>query len=268
MEQIVCWFSAGITSTIATKAALDKYGRERVDIIFFETGAHHPDNDRFIKECEDKIFLKKVRIEQSAKWKSTWQVFEAGYVNSPKGAHCTKLLKKDMRIKLEKKEKWTHQVFGFEFERKEINRAVRFKEQYPATNPVFPLIELKLSKQDCIRELAQYGVQLPEMYKLGYTNNNCIGCVKGGMGYWNKIRRDFPETFDKMAKIERKVGHTALLETIDGKRVKLYLDTLDPERGREEPPITSECGVICAVEFADFESPLVEKILTGTFKLE
>ena len=37
------------------------------------------------------------------------------------------------------------------------------------------------------------GLRLPEMYRLGYANANCVGCVKGGAGYWNKIRRDFPE---------------------------------------------------------------------------
>ena len=44
------------------------------------------------------------------------------------------------------------------------------------------------------------GVKLPAMYGLGYEHNNCIGCVKGGMGYWNKIRKDFPDAFEKMAK--------------------------------------------------------------------
>ena len=38
------------------------------------------------------------------------------------------------------------------------------------------------------------------MYKLGYKNNNCIGCVKGQAGYWNKIRKDFPDVFDQMSK--------------------------------------------------------------------
>jgi len=44
------------------------------------------------------------------------------------------------------------------------------------------------------------------MYKLGYKNNNCIGCVKGGKGYWNKIRVDFPEHFARMSKIERELN--------------------------------------------------------------
>ena len=54
------------------------------------------------------------------------------------------------------------------------------------------------------------GIKQPVMYSMGYNNNNCIGCVKGGMGYWNKIRKDFPEVFAQMAQIERDVGATCL----------------------------------------------------------
>jgi hypothetical protein len=266
--KIVCWFSAGITSTIATKATLDRYGADNVDIIFFETGSHHPDNDRFLRECEEKIFMKKIQIIQNPKYKNVDEVLAKGYINSPGGANCTKLLKKDMRFLLEKTNIWDAQVFGFEFEKSEINRAIRFKEQYPYTNPIFPLIDLKMDKVACMVELAKYGVELPMMYKLGYTNNNCIGCVKGGIGYWNKIRRDFPEVFDTMAKRERIARATCLMETKDGVRKKLYLDTLDPNRGKMDKPITSDCGVICTTEFVDIEHPDLNKILSGEFKID
>lgn len=92
--------------------------------------------------------------------------------------------------------------------------------------------------------LTSRGIELPAMYKLGYSNSNCIGCVKGGMGYWNKVRVDFPEIFDRMAKIERDVGATCLRE---GKK-KLYLDQLDPTRGRHEDISLPECGVTCPTE--------------------
>ena len=52
------------------------------------------------------------------------------------------------------------------------------------------------------------GIKRPIMYDLGYSNNNCIGCVKGGMGYWNKIREDFPEVFQARAKLEREIGRS------------------------------------------------------------
>lgn len=84
------------------------------------------------------------------------------------------------------------------------------------------------------------------MYKLGYNNNNCIGCVKGQAGYWNKIRIDFPEAFDRMAKQERKMG-VAINKSYagDGKRKRIFLDELDPKAGRDVPLPDIECGAIC-----------------------
>lgn len=267
--KVVSWFSAGITSTIATKLALEKYGADNVEIIFFETGSHHPDNSRFIRECEEKIFGKRVRVERDSRFESVPDLLrKLRVINFVTGAECTRTLKKRVRERIEKKEgPFDHQVFGFEFTKREINRAIRFKEQYPYTNPKFPLIDAKLTKLDCLKELERYEVDVPAMYKLGYHNNNCVGCVKGGMGYWNKIRVDFPEVFAEIAKIEREIGRTCLLETKDKKRVNLYLDELDPERGRHEPPLTSECGVICAVEFGDVIADETLEVLAGRLNI-
>lgn len=266
--KVIAWYSGGITSTIATRLALEKFGGENVEIIFFETGSHHPDNERFNREVEEKIFQQKIRFEQSEKYKDIYAVFEhKRFINGPSGAPCTNLLKKDLRLKIEKVQDYDFQVFGFEFDRKEINRAIRFKEQYPNAKPIFPLIEAKLNKKDCVKALEKYGVQLPEMYRLGYTNNNCLGCIKGGMGYWNKIRHTHPDVFERMAKMERKIGATCLMEGAGPDRRRLYLDELDPERGRMEEPITGECGVVCATEFNDIEHPKLEGILTGNFTM-
>ena len=74
-----------------------------------------------------------------------------------------------------------------------------------------------------------------------YTaTNNCIGCVKGGMGYWNKIRVDFPNVFADRAKMEREVGHTCIKN--------VFLDELDPERGRHDDPICDDCGIFCELD--------------------
>lgn len=117
--------------------------------------------------------------------------------------------KKKVRYKLEKVVgSWDGQVWGFDFDPKEINRAIRLKQQYPDTKPLFPLIERQITKPDTMGMLWKAGIKQPVMYSMGY--NNCIGCVKGGMGYWNKIRKDFPEVFAQMAQIERDVGATCL----------------------------------------------------------
>ena len=108
----------------------------------------------------------------------------------------------------------------------------------------FPLIDNKINKQDCYRYVRDtLGIELPAMYRLGYGNNNCIGCVKGGMGYWNKIRVDFPEVFALRARLEREVGASC----ING----CYLDELPPNTGKRNPPICEECGVFCQANLQD-----------------
>ena len=82
------------------------------------------------------------------------------------------------------------------------------------------------------------------MYRLGYNNNNCIGCVKGGVGYWNRIRVDFPAAFARMAKLERRLG-VAINRRGGGDRERVYLDELDPDEGQHDPPQLMSCGLLC-----------------------
>jgi hypothetical protein len=178
---IVSWFSGGITSAVATKIALQIY--DNVKPVFIETGGHHSDMPRFIRDCE-KWFNVPIEIIQDTRYKDHIDLISKGtYVNGPHGAECSRTLKKRQRQKFERLfPDITGQVFGFEYERKEINGAIRFKEQNPSTNPLFPLIEKKLNKAGCMVMVEKVGIELPEMYKLGYANNNCVGCIKGGKG--------------------------------------------------------------------------------------
>ena len=236
-KTVISWWSAGVTSTIATKLALEKY--DNVSIYFCETNAHHPDNERFIKDCE-KYFGQKINILNNKKWGSLDKVLDHGYINSPGGAYCTKVLKKDVRIALEKIVDYEHQVFGFEYDPKQIKRAERFIEQYPNAKAIFPLIDAKLNKKDCLEMLIKEGIDVPAMYKLGMPNNNCFPCVKGGKGYFNHVRKIAPDRFDWLAQKERAAGHSC----ING----VFLDELDPEAGRFEPMELPECGIYCEVE--------------------
>ena len=240
MSEIVSWFSGGVTSTVATKIVIDKYGKNNVKPIFFETGNHHPDNERFFIECE-KWFDIPITVLQDENHSSIYSVFEKRqFINSPFGAPCTLVLKKQMRQKWEKENKFSCQVFGFENEPKEINRSLRFIREYPHTNAIFPLIEMGIDKKMALDILKENGIEAPTMYQLGYSNNNCIGCVKGGMGYWNKIRVDFPEVFEKTVRLEREIGASCIRNQ--------YLDELEPSRGRMSKPYVQSCGIFCEPE--------------------
>lgn len=130
-------------------------------------------------------------------------------------------------------------ILGFTLE--EEDRAERFVEQNPSLNCQFPLIEQKVTKGDCLGILERVGIDLPAMYRLGYEHNNCVGCVKGKMGYWNKIRVDFPDVFQRMAKLERTIG-----ATINRKNGEcIYLDELPTDAGRDQKEPNIECGVFC-----------------------
>jgi hypothetical protein len=173
------------------------------------------------------------------------------------GALCTTELKKKPRWAVQ--DAYGPQVYGYSSEPKEQKRAARFREQNPEVTLLTPLIERGLMKGDCLAMVERAGIEIPAMYRLGYKNNNCIGCVKGGMGYWNKIRVDFPDTFDRMAALERELGHSVITETVeheDGVKRKhmVFLDELAPDRGNYEAEEDIECSLLRAATEIELEA--------------
>ena len=240
-NKYISWFSCGAASAVATKIALKEYGDIRV--IYQDTGSEHPDNKRFLIECEE-WFGQKIEITKSDKYNNIWEVFEkTRYLVGPSGARCTTELKKNVANKIINwGEHQEFEVFGYTSE--EVHRVERFKQNNPERKIVTPLIDKGLNKDDCLGMLWKARIKIPAMYELGYNNNNCIGCVKGGAGYWNKIRQDFPEVFDRMAKVERDLGRTIIKEGNE----RIYLDELDPNKGNHKHEKSISCGLFCQIE--------------------
>ena len=259
---VIAWFSCGATSAVACKLALKMY--DDVRIVYIDTGSGHSDNERFIEDCEH-WFRQKIERIRSEEYRDVDDVLlKKGYINGPSGAACTSILKKNVRYKFEDEVgEWYGQVWGFDYCTREINRAIRFRQQNPQTKPLFPLIERMITKQDALAILRWAGIDIPVMYRMGYSNNNCIGCVKGGIGYWNKIRSDFPERFRRMAEIERKVGATCLKD----EHGRIWLDELDPTRGEHIAPLIPDCSIFCAIEFQDIEDPQTAKVMQGDISI-
>lgn len=230
---IIAWFSGGITSAIACHWALKNL--ENVEVVYIETGSHHPDHSRFLSDCE-KWYNVKIKIIRTEKFNDVFEVIQkVRFINGPQGAACTRLLKKNVRKQFEKEHTNIEgQIWGFDFSKTEINRAERHKLNNPEMKCYFPLIDNKITKQDAINILLSKQIEVPAMYKLGYHNSNCLGCVKGGASYWNKIRIDFPSVFNTMSILERKIGRSCLK--------KWFLDELPENVGRDKPPLVLDCG--------------------------
>lgn len=231
------WFSCGATSAVACKIAINRYGKDNVRVIYFDIDSAHRDNARFIEDCEEWYGVP-IELHRGKYHDQFHVIAKTKYVNGAEGARCTGELKRKIREKLEKTIDFDGQVFGFEFTHKEIERSKRIPD---TCKPIFPLIDNRISKENCLQMIKDEGIELPEMYKLGYPNNNCIGCVKGGAGYWNKIRIDFPGYFNKMAKLEREVGRSCLKDD----NGLIFLDELKEDAGRELKILVPECGFFC-----------------------
>ena len=240
----VAWFSAGVSSAVATKLVIDEVDQ----IIYTHIDDQHEDTLRFLKDCE-QWFGKEIEIIQSiyktveeACLASGGRVYINGpsggrvYINGPSGAACTKFLKRRVRIEWEAQQS-EHLIYVWGMDYGEKDRCDQLHETMPNQDHLFPLVEREMSKEDAHQVLTASGIKRPVLYDMGYHNNNCVGCVKGGMGYWNWIRIHFPEVFAARALMERRIQATC----IKG----VYLDELDPERGRHAGPIVGDCGIIC-----------------------
>lgn len=257
--RIVNWFSCGAASAVSTKLSLDllkRAGSKReCTIVYCEIKEEHPDNMRFLRDCEKWYDQEIIILGNDTYNRSIYDVFQkTRYLVGVHGARCTSELKRRVRIDNYQRDNDTL-VMGYTSE--EQNRVSQFlntEANFPnrdatAKEPLwFILGKQGVTKQDCFAMIKDAGIELPEMYKLGYRNNNCIGCVKGGMGYWNKIRVDFPDTFARMMKMEEEIGHTvcSIESRVNGKRITqgIPLSELSPGRGRYKAEDIS-CGVFC-----------------------
>lgn len=222
--RLVCWYSHGAASLVAAKKAIELqpilYPDHEIVVanIFIKDEYQEPQRVAEASEWLGKGIL----FLQNWKYKASVDevVQKTKYMSGVRGARCTKELKKEVR------KAWQYDddvhVFGMTIE--EEHRIDRILDAEPELNIFSPLILLGMTKKDCFEEMTSAGLELPMMYKLGYHNNNCVGCLKaGGAGYWNKIRVDFPEIFEKRARQEL-YCNTAMCTMSRNKFINQYPD--------------------------------------------
>ncbi len=210
--------------------------------MYLETRSEHEDNERFLRDCEKWFGVEATRYG-SEKYADIWDVFERErFIAGVAGAKCTTVLKKQVAERVERTSDLY--VFGFHDSQRERARAERMWANQPEKMAWFPLIDAGMGKDDCFATLAAAGIELPAMYRLGFDNNNCVGCPKGGNAYWNRIRKHFPDVFDRMCRVSRDLGVQTIKLTRDGVRVRAYLDEL-PINAGDDSPVDMSCGLVC-----------------------
>lgn len=242
--RIVCHFSCGAASAVATKLTLARYGHSDVVIYNAFIAEEHPDNRRFLADCE-RWFDHPITVLRDEKYgASVHEVWRRKrYIKNHFGAPCSGHLKREL-IESACLPDDRH-VFGFTVE--EMDRADRWLKspvQEMREAAMFPLIDANLTHADCLGMVERAGLVLPEMYRLGFNNANCIGCCKGGEGYWNKIRAVFPDVFAQVVQIQEAIGPGAYLFRNRTTQERFGLKDLQPGAGRHDEELPS-CSFFC-----------------------
>jgi 3'-phosphoadenosine 5'-phosphosulfate sulfotransferase (PAPS reductase)/FAD synthetase len=278
-NKIIGWWSGGVTSAITCKLCIDIYGLENVSLIFIDTFNEDEDTYRFKKDCE-KWYGKKIetitRIGKGKKYEKIQDVwYKYKSLNVAGGAVCSSELKRQLRKEWEKENNYEAQAFGFDID--EIRRVKSMVGNYKKTaKPIFPLLMYGLNKKDCVQMVLDANIKLPKAYVLGFLNNNCLntGCVQGGIGYWQKMKRDIPSNFDAMAKVEHELtemkGEPVTMlkdQSKDGGLVFLKphkdypnIKDISMMKGREPQPLTDCNGLACGVKDLDEVSKTHQEI--------
>jgi hypothetical protein len=237
-------FSCGVASAVATKLTPE------AEPVYCETGAEHPDNERFLADCE-QWFGRKVTRLKSEKYADTWEVWtKRRYLAGHDGALCSVELKMAPRLAYQRP--GDIHVLGYTADPSDVNRANRLRANYPEERIVTPLIERGLMKEHCLDMVRRAGIALPPMYALGSHNNNCIPCVKAqSLAYWALVRREFPAEFDRMAKLSRELNVT-LCKPGGGDR-ELFIDEIPFDQPVTDP-IQPSCDFLCHLAEQDLRT--------------
>jgi hypothetical protein len=242
VSRIVCQFSCGAASAVATKLTLAKHaGNADIVIINAFIEEEDDDNRRFLADCEH-WFGARVTVLRDEKYGASidevWR--RERYMVGPKGAPCSRALKRRQLDKV--KQPTDVVVFGYTAE--EANRLEDFQEGNPNLQVAAPLVEHDLTKEDCLAMVQRAGIELPLMYRQGFENANCPGCPKGGEGYWNRIRIVRPEVFQARMARQESIGPGAYFFRDRHSSERYGLKDLAPNAGRHNEPAPA-CSFFC-----------------------
>lgn len=187
MKHIVS-ISGGIESYATLKRILNKVNKEDVVAVFMDTLAEDGDLYRFLDDIENKLDIKIIRLCEG---KTPIELaFEKKFLFNSRIASCSIELKsKPFRKWL--KENYTSDkcILYMGIDWTETHRCEAIKLNYLPYKVEFPMCEKPyIDKPDMLNILKEDGIEIPRLYKLGFSHNNCKGCcVKAGIGHYRNL---------------------------------------------------------------------------------
>ena len=221
MKHIVS-VSGGVGSYFTLKRVIEKHGKENVVGIFCDTLAEDGDLYRFLEDIENKLGIRLVRLCQG---KTPYELaWEDNFLYNSRIANCSKKLKsRPFNRWLKEHYSPDECILYLGIDWTESHRKAAIIKNYAPYRVEFPMCEPPLlDKADMLNGLKEDKIEVPYLYTVGFSHNNCGGCcIKGGIGHWKKLletdRRKFLEWENKENEIRAKIGKDVTILRRKGK---------------------------------------------------
>lgn len=203
MKHII-FYSGGIGSWAAAKRVVEKHGKENVILLFTDTMMEDSDLYRFINETVAEMDVEYVYL---ADGRTPWEVFkDIKYLGNSRIAQCSHFLKQKLAKKwIKENYKPDECVLYLGIDWTEAHRTVAPAKNYAPYKVEYPMCEEPyMTKGEMIEQLESLGIKQPELYKLGFSHNNCGGfCVRAGQGHFANLLKKKPELYKYHEERER-----------------------------------------------------------------
>lgn len=242
MKHIVL-FSGGLSSYFATKRLLEKVDKSDVILLFTDTKMEDPDLYRFLDDAEKKL---DVQITRLADGRNIWEVFrDVRFLGNSRVDPCSRILKRELSRKFISQFDPEEIILYLGFSWDELHRLDRARKFWSPYRVEAPMTEYPYRFKDELIELCeQDGIEVPRLYKLGFSHNNCGGgCVKAGIGHFSLLLEKLPEVYAvweaRELEMREYLGQNVafLTRMVNGKK---YPFTLKQLRERRETLTRSE----------------------------
>jgi len=256
--RVIVALSGGKASAYCAWWALENYRRKDVILYFNDVKWEHPDLYRFLDDLSDYL---RHPITEDPDGRSPEDLFYYHHaLANNRMPFCSRQLKAERLQKFYRDE----DILVFGIGKDEINRACRLIGRYQVhavkTNK-FPKIKLPLIQEEVDSNQVDSFIQsanltAPELYRLGFSHNNCSGgCVRAGKKQWKRLYDFLPHVYLERERVEREVGKFIGKEvsffkdeTLSHFRRRIEIGDLSAHYNDEDDEPMDECIGICSAE--------------------
>lgn len=195
MKHII-FYSGGLGSWATAKRVIHKFGYENVLLVFTDTLIEDEDLYRFLYESSKKLKCELVHLKDG---RTPWEVYkDRKFLGNSRQANCsTELKQKVAKQYIRSNFKSDEVILYLGIDWSEEHRTKSVIENWKPYKVSFPMCkEPFIDKNEVIEMLKEDGIEVPRLYKLGFSHNNCGGfCCRAGIGHFANLYEKLPNRF-------------------------------------------------------------------------